>query len=310
MTSQSLLSMLIFLAVFAGIGGLGFLVYHQMSGDRRRAIARLRNLGSADLPATQEKPTVRELASTALPKIGALLLPRKEAQRATLQKRLVHAGYYGSNAVHLLLGMKLILMLTLPLAGVVLYALGNLSLKWALIVTLSASCVGMLLPGLWLDHCVKQRQRMLRNGLPDALDMLVLCMEGGISLVAAFQRVTGELYVVHPVLGREFNILQREIQLGLSAGESLRKMGERCGLDDVRDLASVLLQSERFGASMVKALRQHADAWRIERQQRAEEMAQKAAVKILFPTMLCIFPAIFIVLLGPAAMQMARLFSK
>ena len=106
------------------------------------------------------------------------------------------------------------------------------------------------------------------------------------------------------------NIMQREIQLGLSTGEALKKMGERCGLEDVRDLASVLLQSERFGASMVKALRQHAESWRQERQQRAEEQAHKSAVKILFPTLLCIFPAIFIVLLGPAAFQMAALFSK
>src|SRR5262245_21037657 len=225
MTSQSLLSMMIFLAVFAGIGGLGFVVYYQMSGDRRRAISRLRNLGTPDAPSTPDKPTVRELASTALPKIGAILLPKKEAQRATLQRRLVQAGFYGTNAVHVFLGTKLILMLTLPLAGLVFYALGNLSLKWALIATLSASCVGMLVPGLWLDYRVKQRQSLLRNGLPDALDLLVPCMGGGLRLVAGFQRVTGELYVVHPVLGREFNILQREIQLGLSAGEALRKMG-------------------------------------------------------------------------------------
>jgi tight adherence protein C len=129
-------------------------------------------------------------------------------------------------------------------------------------------------------------------------------------MTAAFQRVADELQIVHPVLGAEMNIIQREINLGLSAGESLKKMGERCGMADVRELASVLLQSERFGASMAKALRTHAESWRQERQQRIEELAQKAAVKILFPTLLCIFPAIFIVLLGPAAFQMATLFAK
>jgi tight adherence protein C len=106
------------------------------------------------------------------------------------------------------------------------------------------------------------------------------------------------------------NIVQREIQLGLSAGEAFKKLGDRCDLDEMRNLASVLLQSERFGASVVKALRIHADSCRLERQQRAEEMAQKAAVKILFPTLLCIFPAIFIVVLGPAAYQIANMFSQ
>jgi tight adherence protein C len=106
------------------------------------------------------------------------------------------------------------------------------------------------------------------------------------------------------------NIVQREIQLGLSAGAALKKLGERCGLVDVRDLASVLLQSERFGASVVKAVRTYSESWRQERQNQAEERAQMAAVKILFPTLLCIFPAIFVVLLGPAAFQIANLFAR
>jgi len=201
--------------------------------------------------------------------------------------------------------------LLLPIvSALVPYAMGELRLAWALVVTLSAVGVGMWTPHGWLEHRVRRRRRLLRRGLPDALDMLVLCLEGGISMSAAVQRVTGELWLAHPELGGEMAILQREMLLGLSAGEALKKMAERCGLDEVRDLASVLLQSERFGASMVSALRTHAESWRLERQRHAEELAHKAAVKILFPTLLCIFPAIFIVLLGPAAFQMAKLFSK
>jgi tight adherence protein C len=157
---------------------------------------------------------------------------------------------------------------------------------------------------------VRARKRALRNAFPDALDTLVLCLEGGVGLNAAMQRVTDELQVVHPALGAEMVIIQGEMQLGLSAGEALRKFAERCGLEDVRDLASVIQQSERSGASVARALRIHADSARVERQQRAEETAQKAAVKILFPTLLCIFPAIFIVLLGPAAFQLARMFRR
>src|SRR5439155_20687801 len=115
---------------------------------------------------------------------------------------------------------------------------------------------------------------------------------------------------VRAVRGGELDIIQREMQMGLSCGEAMKKFAGRCDLEEVRNLASVLLQSERFGAGVVKALRIHADTARQERQQRAEEVAQKAAVKILFPTLLCIFPAIFIVILGPAAYQIAGMLSK
>src|SRR5439155_25840972 len=310
MAGTPLVSMLVFLGVFGVISGLGLVAYWRLSSDRRRALSRLRNL-SADDPPPLDRPSMRDLARSTLPKLRAVVLPKRKETAEKLPKQLLQAGFYNPNALRVFLGMKLVLMLILPVvAAIVPYALGALSTQRAVLFTVSASSIGMLVPGLWLDQQVKRRQRSLRNGLPDALDMLVLCLEGGVSLVAAFQRVTGELQIVHPELGRELNIIQREIQFGLSTGEALKKMGERCGLDDVRDLASVLLQSERFGASVVKAMRMHADGWRIERQHRAEEMAQKASVKILFPTLLCIFPAIFIVLLGPAAFQMAGLFSK
>jgi tight adherence protein C len=157
---------------------------------------------------------------------------------------------------------------------------------------------------------VRRRQGLLRATLPDALDMLVLCLEGGVGLDGAVQRVTDELQVVHPVLGAKMDLVRREMQLGLSAGDALRKFADRCGLADVRDLSNVLCQSERFGASVAKALRGYADSARLARQQKARESAQKASVKILFPTLLFIFPAIFIVLLGPAAFQMSKLFVR
>jgi tight adherence protein C len=124
------------------------------------------------------------------------------------------------------------------------------------------------------------------------------------------QRVTAELQSAHPLLGEEMDLVQREMILGVSAGEGLQKLASRSDLDDIRHLASVVLQSERYGASIVKALRIHAETLRQQRQQRAEEMAQKASVKILFPTLLCIFPAVFIVIIGPAAFQLAAIFSR
>ena len=178
------------------------------------------------------------------------------------------------------------------------------------ICAFAGGAIGMLAPSFWLSAKVRKRQQLLRNALADALDMLVLCFEGGVSTNAAMQRVTDELQIAHPLLAVEMNIVQREMQLGLSAGEALRKFGDRCGLSDVRDLALALLQSECYGSSMTKTLRSYVEAARLERQQQVEEVAQKAAVKILFPTLLCIFPAIFVVVLGPAAFQMAKLFTR
>jgi tight adherence protein C len=309
--STSLLSMTAFLLVFSGTCLLGFVLFVRSYGDRRRAVERLRDLADGEMPAPTEKSSLAELAWSTLPKLGTLLLPREESGLAHRKQQLLQAGFFSSNALRNFMGVTVVLMLIFPVVFVLIpYALGFLALRWALAACLLANSAGMLAPNIWLRSRVKTRQRLLLQGLPDALDMLVMCLEGGVSLMAAVQRVTGELQTVHPVLSMELNIVVREIQLGLSAGEALKKMGDRCGLADVRNLASILLQSERYGASLVKALRTHSDSWRQERQNQAEEIAQKAAVKILFPTLLCIFPAIFIVLLGPAAFQLADLFGK
>jgi tight adherence protein C len=308
---NSVVSMIVFLAVFGGIFAIGVVLFLRAYGDRKRAINRLREISEdAPAPAAAERGWFASLR-TLLPKLSARLFPDKESRMTPLKQQLLQAGFYHPHALGIFLSAKLTLMLVLPLvAAAIPYLTGVLTLNRAIIASLSASAAGMILPSIWLERQIRQRHRILKNSLPDALDMLVLCLEGGVSMTAAFQRVTNELRVVHPILGAEMSIMQREIQLGLSAGEALKKMGERCGLGDVRDLANVWIQAERFGTSMVKALHTHAETWRQERQQYVEEMAQKAAVKILFPTLLCIFPAIFIVLLGPAAIQMAGLFAK
>jgi tight adherence protein C len=310
---DSIVSMGVFLAVFAVIFSLGVLIFLRAYGDKKKAIDRLRAMGDDAPPPlpveTKSKPM--DAMPAFLPRLASKLFMDKETQLAPVKAQLLQAGFYHPNALGIFLGFKLGLMLALPvLAAAIPYAMGVVSVNKAIVISLSASAVGMIAPGLWLEREIAKRHRILRHSLPDALDMLVLCLEGGVSMASAFQRVTSELRIVHPVLGDEMSIMQREIQLGLSAGEALKKMAERCGLNEVRDLASVWLQSERFGASMVKALKTHAETGRQERHQQIEELAQKAAVKIIFPTLLCIFPAIFIVLLGPAAFQMAALFAK
>jgi tight adherence protein C len=309
-TTAELASMFAFLAAFAAVLGGGPPLLRHAFGDHRRALARLRDLAPATGPA--EKPGWARAALSALPgSLGTLVAPGDTEHLRRLKARLTEAGVYGPNAVTVVLGAQVLLMVLLPAtAGGLPFALGLLSWNLALFAGLVGLGAGFLTPTFWVEYQRNKRHAELRRALPDAIDMLVLCSEAGLSLPGGLQRVTAEMQVVHPALAWELNIIQREVQLGLSVGDAIKKFGDRCNLAEVRELAAVLQQSERYGVGCVKALRLHSDTCRQQRQQRAEERAQKAAVKILFPTLLCIFPAIFIVILGPAAFQILAVFSR
>jgi tight adherence protein C len=253
---------------------------------------------------------VAEATQATLTKMGEPLLPSDEIERSRLRTRLIHAGFYSPRAIFAFLGVKMLLM-TLPglagLAGGILgfFPVGN-GIKYGII----ASVVGMIIPGVALDYCKRRRQASLRRSLPDALDVIVICMEGGLSLMAAFHRVVSELRMAHPLLAAEMSIVEREIQLGRTMGDALRHFADRTNMEELRTMASVIIQAEHYGASLVSTLRTHARTLRMMRVLRAEEKAQKAAVKIVFPTLLCIFPAVFIVLAGPAAIQVMDMRAK
>jgi tight adherence protein C len=244
-----------------------------------------------------------------LPAFGGPMLPKQEKDRQQLNVRLQRAGLYHPQAMLALLGAKTVLLMVGAGLGLFTFLL-PLPVHWCLIGVILCGVLGLLAPNIWLRQRTARRQTLLRRGLPDLLDMLVLCMEGGLSVNGALQRVKNELPAVHPDLSAELSIVDREMMMGLSAGEALHKLGQRADLEEVRTLATVLMQSQRYGASVAKALRTFADTFRQERQQRAEEGARKAAVQILFPTLLCIFPAIFVVILGPAALQIRALFAN
>lgn len=286
---------------------LGFFLWR--SRDIWQTQARMRGLGKA----VRDRPSGSGLGKSLLARLsdtGTTLVPTTEEQRTRLRRRLIEAGIYDRQALTVFFGAK-ILLTAMPLALSLVLGMTHLLVPLHAVYAGAIGVgLGIIAPGLWLDYYKKVRQSTLRRALPDALDMLVLCLEGGISLTGALQYVTGELKSAHPLLGAEMDLVQREMMLGVSVGEGLEKLAVRCGLDEMRDFAAVIIQSERFGSSLVKALRIHADTLRQQRQQKAEEMAQKAAVKILFPTLLCIFPAIFIVILGPAAFQLLSIFSR
>ena len=208
------------------------------------------------------------------------------------------------------LGAKLMLMFG-PVAIGLAMALAQLApLSRGILFGILASGLGLVLPSFWLRRRKSARQLMIRRAIPEFLDVVVICLDAGLSFQAALQRVQGELSAAFPLFTFELKIVLHEIQLGASTGEALQRFGERSDMEEVRSLAGVVVQSELYGASLTKALHNHAKALRVKRTQAAEENGQKASVKILFPTILFIFPAIFVVILGPAMIQISAMLTK
>jgi tight adherence protein C len=288
-------------AVFLSVASLVLLVFLLVGGRRSRLETRLAELAGGDGSIDQE--TVAQVARSALPRLGTPLIPKGEEERTRLQARLIHAGLYGRQALPVFLGVKVLLMAGPAALGLIAGLLGLTSIQIGLVAGAFAGIGGMIGPSFWLDWMKARRQTSFRRSLPDALDVLVICLEGGLSLAGALRRVGGELRTAHPLLASELKIVQREVQLGRSEGEAMRQFADRADLEEMRSLAAVITQAERFGAGLVKALRIHAETLRTRRIQYAEEMAQKAATKMLFPTVFFILPGVFIVILGPAAIQ-------
>jgi tight adherence protein C len=280
-----------------------------LNGRKTRLDMRLQELAGRE-GAAPDADSVAELAMSTLPKMGAPLVPKDLEERSRLQARLNHAGLYGRQAMYVFLGVKLLLVVSPPILGLAAGVLQIMPLAYGLLGGALLGAFGLILPSFWLDWMKAKRQTGLRRALPDALDVLVICLEGGVSLAGAMRKVARELKAAHPMLAEELLIAEREVQLGRTTGDALRQFGERCDLEEIRSLASVIAQAERFGASLAKALRVHADTLREKRLQYAEERAAKAVVKILFPTLFCIFPGIYLVVLGPAVIQIIDMFSK
>src|SRR5262249_2189261 len=261
-----LVVILVFLAASSFVVFLSLVV----AGRRGQMEERLNDLANkSDSPAASRE-MVQQFPRSTLPKFGTMFLPKEEEKRTQLTVRLVNAGYYGRQALVVYLGIKGLLVFGCPLVILFLLALQLLPLTNGLMYAAISGGLGLLGPSFWLDYRKKKRQTSLRRALPDALDVLVICLEGGLSFSAAVARVVAELRLAPPILAVEMRILQREVQLGCSMGEAWRLFGTRCDLEEIRSLAGVVLQSEKYGASLVKALRVHADSLRIKRMQRAE----------------------------------------
>jgi len=228
-------------------------------------------------------------------------MPKTRERQSSLRKRLGEAGIYSNSAAGAISGFKVILLVVGSLGGYVLG--GSLGLGNMLGMSLGG-IVGYLLPMLWLRHQIKKNQQALAYGLADGLDLMVVCVEAGLTVDAAMQRVGQELMIAHPAISRELAITYMETRVGLARQDALRNLGNRTGSPPLQSLAAMLAQADRFGTSIAGALRVHADTLRTARQHAAEEMAAKASVKMSFPLVLFIFPATFIVLAGPTVISL------
>ena len=241
---------------------------------------------------------------------GRLLLPREEAAQSRLYQRLLQAGYRGPRAVPIYLGAKLLLAVGIPAVGVLAVAasasLGALLEPYALLGLIGGAAAGFYLPAFFLQRRIERRRLAFEEGFPDAMDMLVVCVEAGLGLDAAIQRVSEEMMHAHPELGTELRVMSLELRAGRTREAALRALAERTGIDPVKSLTTLLIQAERFGTSISAALREHATGMRHARIQRARERAAKLPVKMIFPILLFIFPALFLVVLGPAVIGIAE----
>lgn len=251
-------------------------------------------------------PPVLSVAAPRQPGKLHALVPKSPKELERLRVRFARAGYHWIGAPVALSVCEIVAPILL--AAPVWLILGNGPVGW--ISAALAAVAGFIAPGLWLERQVESRKGRIRDGLPDTLDLLVVCLEAGCSIDQAILRAATELAITHPDVSEELHTILVEARAGKSRVDSFRGFAERTKLEEARALVSMLVQTDRFGTSVAQALRAHAESARNARRQRAEERAAKLAVKLVFPLVLFLFPALYVVLLGPAVIEYLRLFNR
>ncbi|MGH9772058.1 MAG: type II secretion system F family protein [Candidatus Acidiferrales bacterium] len=267
---------------------------------------RLKQLMNAT-PRAQEENFVakqKERARNLLAQVGGLLPASAGARANRAQLMMIRAGYRSADAVLAIRGMKVLAPVVL-VAMVFFTGLYRYSPFYILLV---AVILGLLLPEMWLSWRVRVRQRRLRLSLADGLDLLVICVEVGLGLDQSILRVAQELRIVHRELSEELQMVNLEMRVGKTRLDALRELARRTGLDEIKALVAMLIQTERFGTSISQSLRIHSDELRTKRRQQAEEMSAKTTVKMVPPLVFFIFPALMVVILGPAVITLLRQF--
>ena len=241
--------------------------------------------------------------------VARYVLPQDGEERSRVATKLIHAGFRSEKALTYFYGLKTLLALGLPIfVFIATRWLPHWTIGMVLFALIFAAFIGISLPNIVLEKMKESRLKKLRNGFPDALDLLVVCVEAGLGLGAAIDRVARDLDVSHTELAEELRLVNVEMRAGVERPTALRNLAARTGLADIRGLVGLLVQTMRFGTSVADALRVYSEEFRDKRMQRAEEQAAKIGTKLIFPLVACLFPSFFIVAVGPAALRMISVF--
>ncbi len=303
-----LVSVLVFVVVLIA----GWSLYSYIQSRQNVNDWRIRAKGqSLSRNASQKKEgqaSLKDQGMNLLERLGQVNKPKDQAVTAQLKSKLASAGYRNSRAVVVFFGTRIFLAI---LFGLVFLVFGSDAMNgkepmYFPMVLIAVMVMGFYLPQLWLSNAVSKRKERLVNGFPDALDLMVVCVEAGLGLDQAISRVGHEVKEGHPDLGDEFILLNLELRAGLSREQGLRNLVNRTDLDDIRSLVALLIQTDRFGTSIGQALRVHSDSMRLKRRLKAEERGAQLPVKLMIPLILFIFPALMVVIIGPGAISLIR----
>lgn len=297
-----------FVTTAAAVGGMVWSVVGTRSGAARRLQRRL--APSPDLP-DLVAPRIDAARAVAKGLTPLARLASPGADRVDqIRSRLSHAGFRSPYAISLFLAVKALLAMVFP-AVVLWVSLTRVEpIPHVHAVAVGVAALGYFLPNLWLRGRARRRQTAIDRGLPDSLDLMVTCVEAGLGLDAAVQRVSMEVALAHPVLAEELALTFLEVKAGVRRTDAFRRLADRTGVQDLKTLAATLNQTDMFGTSVSKALRVQSEGMRTRRMQRAEERAAVLSVKMTVPLVLCFLPAIFAILVGPAWVNIAEYFLK
>ena len=292
---------LILLAIFGSVALLGGAVVSTMltwSTPEQREIRRLSQRGNRSVLAQLH------LSETPAPWIKRFqqLTPKSPKDMSGLRRRLATAGYRNLTTAVLYGSAETLLPFVVGGAALVFFGFS----RWYF--ALLAAAFGFVLPSVWLGRQTALRQKQIRNGLPDALDLMIVCIEAGSSVDQAILKTSDDLDIAYPALADELRLISTEMRAGKPRLEAFKNFASRTKVDEVRSLVSMLVQTDRFGTSIAQALRTHAEVSRTKRRQAAEERAGKIGVKLVFPLVFCLFPALYVAILGPAVIEYFRLF--
>lgn len=301
MSPDLLLSIVLLFVSVALIVGFGASAVLARTSPERRRLRQLAYAGSGSDPVEIERAVLVERPDPGLERI-VRALPKSPKELGRLRRRMAVAGITSYKAAVIYSVAEIVLPIVF---GLTVFSFTSGGSRW--ILTAVAVMIGWMLPGLVLSRLITLQKRRIEDGLPDALDLMIVCVEAGSGLDQAILKASEELMISHPALATELQMINSEVRAGKPRLEAFKNFAERTKVDDVRSLVAMLVQTDRFGTSIAQALRTHADVSRTKRRQRAEERAAKIGVKLVFPLVLFLFPAFYVVTLGPAVIQFVRI---